>query len=145
MNAGGCLCGAVRYEVRGPIRGVLVCNCVECRRWCGQAWAATAARREAFAVTSDAALRWIASPESDANARRGFCADCGSCLFWDAPGFEAVAISAGSLDDPAVLSVVGHTYVGQAADYETLPDDVPRHAALPMEPTPGSSRSALDI
>jgi hypothetical protein len=43
---GGCLCGAVRYEVRGPLRDVLVCHCVECRRWSGHLFAATAARRE---------------------------------------------------------------------------------------------------
>jgi len=128
---GGCLCRAVRYEIRGPIRGVLVCHCVECRRWCGQAWAATAARRDDLAVTSNAALSWIASPASDTNARRGFCAECGSCLFWDAPGFDAIAVAAGSVDDPTGLEVIGHTYVGQAAGYAVVPGDVAGHTGLP--------------
>jgi hypothetical protein len=30
MATGGCLCGAVRYEVRGPLRDVLICHCGEC-------------------------------------------------------------------------------------------------------------------
>ncbi len=35
MATGRCLCGAVRYEVDGPLREVLICHCEECRRWNG--------------------------------------------------------------------------------------------------------------
>ena len=35
VATGGCLCGAVRYQVHGPLRDVLICHCVECRRWHG--------------------------------------------------------------------------------------------------------------
>ena len=108
---GGCLCGAVRYEVRGALRGVLVCHCSECRRWSGQPWAATAARRGDFVLLGDASLRWIGGPESDAHASRGFCAECGSCLFWDAPGRDTISIGVGSLDDPAGLEILDHIYV----------------------------------
>jgi hypothetical protein len=117
MVRGQCLCGAVRYEVRGPLRGVLVCHCSECRRWSGQAWAATAAQRDDFVLLSDATLRWTPSPLSDARASRGFCAECGSCLFWDAPGRDTISIGAGSLEMPAALQVVGHIYVEQAAEW----------------------------
>jgi hypothetical protein len=128
--SGGCLCGAVRYEVRGPLRGILVCHCSECRRWSGQSWAATAARRKDFFLVGGDTLRWVVSPASDSGARRGFCSRCGSCLFWDAAG-PTFAIAAGSLDDPTGLAVIGHTYVGQAAGYERLPACVPRHTGLP--------------
>jgi hypothetical protein len=118
MASGGCLCGAVRYEVHGPLRGVLVCHCSECRRWSGQAWAATAAQREDLVFLSEGALRWIASPRSDAQAQRGFCSRCGSCLFWDAPGRETISIGAGSLDPSKSLHVVGHSYAEQAAGFD---------------------------
>jgi hypothetical protein len=100
----------VRYEVRGPLRGVIVCHCSECRRWSGQAWAATAAARDDFVLLSDSTLRWIESPASDAHASRGFCTECGSCLFWDAPGRETISIGAGSLDDASRLEVIEHIY-----------------------------------
>jgi SAM-dependent methyltransferase len=32
---GRCVCGAVRYETSGPLRDVVVCHCVECRRYHG--------------------------------------------------------------------------------------------------------------
>jgi hypothetical protein len=130
-TSGRCLCGAVQFEVNGPLRGVLVCHCTECRRWSGHAWAATAAAHSDLRLIEDQTLRWLDSPASDTNARRGFCAACGSSLFWDAPGRATISISAGSLDEPTGLEVIGHVYVEQAGDYYALPDDgVPHHAWL---------------
>jgi hypothetical protein len=121
--SGRCLCGSVRYEVRGPLRDVLLCHCVECRRWSGHVFAATAAQREDLVLLESGGLRWIASPDSESEARRGFCGDCGSSLFWDAPGRETVSIAAGTLDEPTGLRVRGHVYVSQVGDYYELPED----------------------
>ncbi len=126
---GGCLCGAVRYEVRGRLRDVLVCHCVECRRWHGHISASTAARREDLVIHETGGLRWIDSPRSDAGARRGFCAECGSSLFWDAPERATVSIAAGTLDADEGLRIAAHWYVSQAGPYYALEDDgLPRHA-----------------
>lgn len=128
MVTGGCLCGAVRYEVHGPLRDVFVCHCVECRRWHGHVSASTAALKTDLILVGDRGLRWIDSPASDAHARRGFCAECGSSLFWDPPRRETISIAAGTLDDPQGLRVVSHWYVSQVGGYYELPDDgVPRH------------------
>jgi hypothetical protein len=128
---GRCLCGAVRYEVRGPLRDVLLCHCAECRRWSGHVFAATSAQKDDVVLLESDALRWIASPESESDARRGFCAACGSSLFWEAPARETISIAAGSLDEPTGLKAIGHVYVSQAADYDALPDDgLPRHERL---------------
>jgi hypothetical protein len=79
-------------------------------------------------LLDETALRWIESPSSDANARRGFCAKCGSSLFWDSPRYETVSIAAGSLDPPTNLSVASHWYVSHTGDYYDLPvDGLPRH------------------
>ena len=112
----------------GPLRDVLICHCEECRRWHGHVSACTAARREHLVLVEERGLRWIDSPRSDAHARRGFCAECGSSLFWDAPGRPTVSIAAGTLDDATGLRVGGHWYISQAADYDELPaDGTPRH------------------
>jgi hypothetical protein len=127
-SAGGCLCGAVRYEVHGPLRDVLICHCEECRRWGGHVSASSAAIKEDLVITDARGLRWIDSPRSDAGARRGFCGECGSSLFWDPPGRRTVSIAAGTLDRAAGLRVASHWYVSQAGEYYELPDDgLPRH------------------
>jgi hypothetical protein len=132
---GRCLCGAVRYEIRGPLRDVLVCHCSECRRWSGHFFAATSAQKSDLVLVESDALRWIESPESESDARRGFCSACGSSLFWDAPARGTISIAVGSLDEPTGLETIGHVYVSQAGDYSELPaDSLPRHERLSGAP-----------
>jgi hypothetical protein len=128
MRSGGCLCGAVRYEVHGPLRDVIVCHCRECRRWHGHVCATTAARRGDLVVHDGGQLRWFDSPAGDAGARRGFCGRCGSSLFWDAPERPTVSIAAGTLDGPTGLRTIAHCYTDSAGDYYDLPEDgLPRY------------------
>ena len=119
MQTGRCLCGAVRYEVHGPLRDVLVCHCVECRRWCGHVGAFAAARRTDVVVTGDT-LTWFDSPVSDRHARRGFCSACGSSLFWEPAGEDRICIAAGTIDPPTGLRIVGDWYVHAPGDYYEL-------------------------
>lgn len=138
VRSGRCLCGAVRYELRGPLRDVLLCHCVECRRWSGHVFAATAVRRDGLVLLENGDLRWVPSPESESGARRGFCGACGSSLFWDAPARETVSVAAGTLDEPTGLSLLGHVYVAQAGDYYELPEDgLPRSERLDAPPPAG--------
>ena len=97
-----------------------VCHCVECRRWHGNPGAYTAAARDALRLTGEDRLRWIDSPESDAQARRAFCGECGSSLFWDVPGRDTISIAAGTLDPPTGLRTVKHIYTVAASDYYAL-------------------------
>ena len=120
---GHCLCGAVSYEVRGPLRDILLCHCEECRRWGGYVGAFTATRLEHFTLVEERGLRWADSPRSDRHAKRGFCSKCGSSLFWQPAGSERIHIAAGTLDPPTGLEVAGHAYTHQAGDYDELLDD----------------------
>ena len=130
---GRCLCGAVRYEVRGRLRDVVLCHCVECKRAHGSVGAYSSAYHEDFRFLEDASLRWVESPESDHAARRGFCAECGSSLFWHAPGLGRIGIAAGTLDGDPGLRVAAHIYTHQATGWDELPDD-----GLPRDPDRGT-------
>lgn len=84
--------------------------------------------REDLTLLAEATLHWFSSPGSDARARRGFCARCGTSLFWDAPGRATVSIAAGTVDPPTGLSAQTHIYTAGAGDDYALPDDgLPRH------------------
>jgi hypothetical protein len=123
----------VTYEVRGPLRDIVVCHCLECGRWGGSAGAFAATRIEDLVVGETPSLSWVDSPESARDARRGFCAACGSSLFWQAAGAERVGIAAGALDRPTGLQVAAHIYTHQAGDWDVLPDDgVPRDPEADM-------------
>jgi hypothetical protein len=120
---GRCLCGAVAYEVRGPVRDVVICHCSECRRWTGHVGAFAAASRDNLVLVEGRGLRWAPSPDSDRGARRGFCAECGTGLFWEPADTGTVSIAAGTIDAPTGLRVSGHWYTHQAGDYYEIPDD----------------------
>jgi hypothetical protein len=133
---GGCLCGAVRYEVRGPLRDVFLCHCVECKRAHGSFGAYSAAHHDDFRLVREDALRWVDSPESDHRARRGFCVECGSSLFWQGLDLPRIGIAAGTLDSPTGLRAAAHIYTHQAGEWDELPDD-----GLPRDP----DRSTFEI
>ena len=122
---GGCLCGAVRYEVRGSLRPIVACHCSQCRRMTGHYLAATAARDGDLVVTARVGLKWF---ESSASARRGFCGRCGSTLFWHGVGRDYVSIAAGSIDGPTGLALVQHIHTADKGDYYALEDGVPQSA-----------------
>ena len=124
---GGCLCGAVRYRLHGPLRPVVNCHCQQCRRSSGHFVAATAVKQRQFELLADAELRWY---RSSAEARRGFCGVCGSSLFWQPTdaGRDHIAVMAGTLDGPTGLTTRQHIFVDSAGDYYTLADGLPRSA-----------------
>ena len=119
---GGCLCGAVRYAVTGQLRDVVLCHCAMCRRMHGHVGAYTAAAREALSLVESRGLRWYAS---SAKARRGFCGECGSTLFWDAPSRDHVSITAGTVDAPTGLTTGLQIYVDSAGDYYPIDESIP--------------------
>ena len=121
---GGCLCGAVRFQVRGPLRPVVACHCRQCRRTSGHYVAATAARPEQLEMLEEGGLRWYRSSET---ARRGFCGTCGSSLLWWPDSGAYVGIHAGSLEAPTGLTLVAHIFTADAGDYYRIPDYEPSH------------------
>lgn len=122
LITGGCLCGGVRYEVRGPLRDVIACHCVQCRRTSGHFVAATACHRDAFTLTASDTLRWYVAVSG---FRRGFCSECGSSLFFEKEGGGRVSIAAGSFDRPQGLRIAAHIFAGEAGDYYKIEDGVP--------------------
>jgi len=122
-RTGGCLCGAVRYEVHGPLRAVVMCHCTQCRRMTGHIMAATAARHRDFRLLSEEGLRWYTSSEE---ARRGFCMLCGSTLFWQGAARDYLSIAAGSLDDSSGLRIACHIFTADKGDYYEIVDSAPQ-------------------
>ena len=120
---GGCLCGAVRYQVTGPLRDIVNCYCSMCQHLHGSFGAHSKAKKTDIHITEKRGLAWYATSE---RARRGFCSECGSTLFWEPVSQDATGIVAGTLDHPIDLKVIGHIFVGEKADFVTISDDAPQ-------------------
>ena len=132
ISTGGCLCGAVRYAVKGPLRNVVNCHCSMCQKLHGAFGAHSKARKADLSITRSDGLAWYKTSDV---ARRGFCRECGSSLFWEPFELEATGIIAGSLDGPTGLRTMGHIFVGEKSDFYEITDDQPQFN--------GSSNGAL--
>ena len=128
-KTGSCNCGAVRYEISGPMRQVIGCHCNQCRKSTGHFVAATSVDLEHFKIVDDSGLHWFRSSDV---AQRGFCRECGSNLFWVSPEYGA-GISAGSLDKPSGTKLVRHIFVADKGDYYDLSDGLPQHESYPPD------------
>jgi hypothetical protein len=123
---GGCLCGAVRFEVGFPTVFCGHCHCSMCRRAHGAGYVTWfGAARERFRLVNGADR--LAHYRSSAHGVRSFCRDCGSTLFCELdshPGVIDVVLA--NLDGPIDTPPQGHFYFDDRAPWVRLGDDLPR-------------------
>lgn len=115
---GSCLCGGVRYCIRGEAREVVNCFCGQCRKTSGHYVAATRVSKENLIIETQDTLCWY---ESSPGINRGFCQKCGSNLFWDNQQDDQISVMAGTLDMPTGLQTTENIYEQDASDYFVLP------------------------
>jgi hypothetical protein len=121
--SGGCYCGRVRYRAKGVSPEVTECHCSQCRKQAGHRYASTGARTSDIEIDGGDNITWFrASPE----AERGFCATCGSHLFWKRSDKDYSSILAASLDAPSGLRLAKHIFVEDKGDYYVIDDGLPR-------------------
>lgn len=127
---GGCLCGAVRYEVDGPLGPITLCHCSQCRKAQGGAFAVNAPVTAAgFRLLSGADMLRVHA--SSPGKWRSFCGRCGSPIHSrrdDRP--ELLRLRVGSLDGPLPVRPALHIHVASKADWWEITDALPQHAAV---------------
>ncbi len=126
---GGCLCGAVRYQVEA-LDGddADYCHCGQCRRASGApvtAWIQVAPAR--FTITAGAAKPF----RSSERATRWFCGDCGGQVYMTDTEGRSVGVTLGTLDDPSAVTPTVHGWVGDRVPWLCIDDDLPRYDREP--------------
>ena len=124
--AGGCFCGAVRYQASGTPRTLCYCHCESCRRAAGSpavAWATF--DRSSFRVTRGSMAELKSSPK----VVRSFCARCGSCLTYSHEARSAeIDVTLATLDDAAALAPTMHVWVADKLPWVRIEDGLPQFA-----------------
>jgi len=126
---GGCLCGAVRFEVTAPPVWAGYCHCTRCQRRTGTA--ASAGARIApgsLRVTAGQELVRAWDPP-DGGFSKVFCSACGSALWsrsQDDP--QVMSVRLGAIDGDPGIRPQYRQFVAYAAPWEPIPDDgLPRY------------------
>jgi hypothetical protein len=95
--SGGSQCGAVRYRISGVPANPHLCHCRMCQKASGNyALPLGFVAREDFALTRGEPA-WF---HSSGMVRRGFCAACGTPLFFEALDGDGLNVTLGALDEP---------------------------------------------
>lgn len=124
---GSCVCGAVEFEVDGPIRDGIACHCTQCRKMSGHFWVASSVPMDRFRLTRDDGLEWYAASDQ---AARGFCKRCGSFLLWKPVGEDRMGFALGAIDGPTGVGIAKHIFTEDAGDYYA-PEGPPPAPGLP--------------
>lgn len=129
---GGCLCGAVRYELKAEPRGIAICHCTHCRRQSGSLFSFNLVIREADYRQFGETAVFIDTGDSGQPVHRHFCTTCGSPILAKTalmPG--KVVVKAGTLDDTDGLQPQIEIYTD--------------HAATWLAPVAGTTRFAQNV
>ena len=132
MPNGRCHCGAIRYEMPAEAIYHALCHCADCRRATGApavSWALVPADK----VTITGAPKVYVSSE---HARRHFCGDCGSSLFYtnDAIFPGLIDVQSATLDDPDAIPLAIHVQTAEEIGWMKTAHDLPKFERYPAAP-----------
>jgi len=122
--AGGCLCGAVRYTLYGPVRFLCYCHCTSCRRAAGAPmvpWGTVALAD--LSIVRGELTQYRSSPP----VQRGFCVSCGTGISYrhtDRP--QEVDVALATLDEPQHLAPEAHVWVADKVPWLQITDGLPQ-------------------
>jgi hypothetical protein len=118
-RTGRCLCGAVSYAAKDLEPKMAACHCGMCRRWTGGPLLSVGSSDVSWSGTDK--IRTYTSSEW---AERGFCAVCGTSLFYrvTAPGphHGRVHVAFGTLDDQSGFDLTLEFFIDLKPEAYTL-------------------------
>ena len=97
---GGCYCKALRYEAEGEPMMKAQCHCRECQYITGGSPNVFVAMPTAGFKYTKGECKQFSRSDLERPVTREFCPNCGTHVVTRAPGFPAVIIKVGTLDDP---------------------------------------------
>lgn len=119
---GGCLCGAIRYEIHA-VFDAGYCHCSRCRKGTGGAVLAWAHINGGdFNLVKGKPGRYRSSDAGD----RCFCPICGSPLYFEGRNAAYYSVNLGTLDDPDAIRPQIHMCIESKLPWLAISDDLPR-------------------
>jgi hypothetical protein len=131
---GGCLCGAVRFEVSAPPLFARTCWCRLCQH-IGAGGPSVNVGFPSTALRVEGELRDFSSLADSGNRmHRHFCPRCGSHIYVGSEARPwAVVVRAGALDDPEIAQPSMTIWTAEAPGWACIDADLPQ---VPGQPAP---------
>lgn len=136
LLTGGCLCGAVRYEISAPITDLRACYCTHCQKASGAHGTVGAiVPTAAFRITKGAPKHYADTADSGRTLKRYFCGSCGSPLYSERPAVpEMLVVRGGSLDDSSGMKIVASIWTKSARPWSYIDPKTTQYPGQPDAP-----------
>jgi DNA-binding transcriptional ArsR family regulator len=122
---GGCLCKAVRYEVRAAPQFAIHCYCRQCQHITGAGHASQFAVSAADTVVTGSLSAYEMQADSGNAVSSAFCPNCGSPILKTSAGHPALLfLHAGTLDDPMPFRAQRNVWVSCKQPWDLLATDL---------------------
>lgn len=133
LYAGGCACGAIRYETRSVPVFENHCQCTDCQKRSGTGHGSYLTFLQAELRLAGKASHWSVTADSGNEKTHAFCPTCGTPVyvtFAAMPG--SIAVHAASLDDPGQFNPRVLTYSMRGHSWDAM--DAALHSFERMPP-----------
>jgi hypothetical protein len=126
--AGGCACGAVRYECTAEPAMAFNCHCRDCQRFAGSAYSSGMfVPASALRITKGDPKYHISTADGGSTVGRGFCAECGSPVVAKNSAYPGFIIYASSLDDPSRHRPTMDIFTSSAQPWDHMDPALPKY------------------
>lgn len=132
--SGGCLCGAVRYEIEGEPSFVCKCYCSDCHKESGTGHLTVIAVPEEGTTISGETRSFVKLGDSGLKVTRQFCPACGTTLLARPevmPGM--LIVRTGTLDDSSELEVTMALFGGSSRHWDQPPAEMMTFPGMPPQ------------
>jgi hypothetical protein len=130
--AGGCLCGALRYQAEGPPLGSGHCYCADCRKASGSGFIPFMGFASSAVRFEGQAGQFRSRAANGGEAVRNFCPVCGGLVFGGEVGkSKSFTIYAGSLDDASLFEPKIAIFIRGRPDWAMVPPGLTIFETMP--------------
>jgi hypothetical protein len=133
---GGCLCGAVRYQILAEPVGAGNCHCRTCQKSVGAAYVPVLfVLYDALKITGNY-KEYATTADSGNTMNKGFCPECGTALFGRNSATNKIRpVNAATLDEPGIYKPHMNFWVSAAQPRDVIDPNLPKFEKDPSIPT----------
>ncbi len=134
---GGCLCGAITYEVSSDPFNMWNCHCDDCRKATGASFATNVfVKLEDLTITKGTPSTYQHSADSGNTMTKEFCSECGSQIFnRNSARPEIKVVRVGSIDDASFVKPWANLYSSKALPFTCFADGLDNFEKMPTDLT----------
>ena len=127
MYSGGCLCGAVQFEIKSGISHIVHCHCSQCRQVQGSAFATNGiVKLNNFKILSGEES--LTAYESTPGQKKYFCSVCGSPIMSKTESKpDEVRIRLGTVSSDISERPMAHIFTTSKANWDEITRGLPQY------------------